>query len=309
MIKDENKVLLEQLDHVKEVVCSLDKKKLLDDSVYNWSVWTDESIHQQDPLVAMQDYYREILEKMNLSAVSLLIRTIEWAKGFFDAIEADNWLTAAASLRGAMESAGDARISLKKCIGFLFEEKTHIEEWLLCDGSNMPKKLYAYEEMENLLNEFIFANRKQDNARRGEPYLPEAKQNKDYIESLGEIDGPEGINTYKLYYAQLCELTHPSGIPIRKMYDQKDGTIRKNDQYSMFGMAELVQWASVMSQRVFINPINLSLCLMRILAVMNVNPRNKIHKGIDLTAIFENNAVLKQALVVFGKENINRAGL
>lgn len=35
MIKDENKVLLEQLDHVKEVVCSLDKKKLLDDSVYN----------------------------------------------------------------------------------------------------------------------------------------------------------------------------------------------------------------------------------------------------------------------------------
>lgn len=180
MIKDENKVLLEQLDHVKEVVCSLDKKKLLDDSVYNWSVWTDESIHQQDPLVAMQDYYREILEKMNLSAVSLLIRTIEWAKGFFDAIEADNWLTAAASLRGAMESAGDARISLKKCIGFLFEEKTHIEEWLLCDGSNMPKKLYAYEEMENLLNEFIFANRKQDNARRGEPYLPEAKQNKDY---------------------------------------------------------------------------------------------------------------------------------
>ena len=35
MIKDENKVLLEQLDHVKEVVCSLDKKKLLDGSVYN----------------------------------------------------------------------------------------------------------------------------------------------------------------------------------------------------------------------------------------------------------------------------------
>ena len=309
MNEEERKKLDEQLEQAKEAIYSLNKKKFLDDSTYNWTFGQNATAIEKNPLEEMKNYYREILEKINLSAVSLLIRTIEWGKGFFDAIELDNWLSAAASLRGAMESAGDARISLKKSIGFLIQEKKHLEEWLLCEGPKMPLNIYSYGEMENLLNEFIFANRKQDNIRRGEPNLPEAKQNKVYIESLGESDGSEGVNKYKLYYAQLCELTHPSGIPIRMMFGNGDGEIKMNTMYDKTGMCELFRMASAMCQRIFINPINLSLCLMRLLAVMNINPQNKIHKGMDLSNIFENNNVLRQAITVFGRENINRAGL
>ena len=105
MNEEERKKLDEQLEQAKEAIYSLNKKKFLDDSTYNWTFGQNATAIEKNPLEEMKNYYREILEKINLSAVSLLIRTIEWGKGFFDAIELDNWLSAAASLRGAMESA------------------------------------------------------------------------------------------------------------------------------------------------------------------------------------------------------------
>lgn len=291
---------INKMEAVKKCIFDLYKIRLNDDGVYKWDVGCDDSTPQNE------FYYRGILEKMNIVSVMLLNRTVEWGKGFFDALENDDWLSAAAALRGAMESAGDARFSMKFFIDFLSKEKGRFEERLY--AKTVSNSLcYDYSEIINLLNDFIFANGKRDNERRNETDLPVAQPNTKYIAELGNLDGETGIAKYKDLYANLCELTHPSGIPVRCMYESKDGQIKMNKNYGMYGMVDLYQKACEMSQRIFITPINMSLVLMRLLAVMKINPQNRIHKGIDLTDIFAKNKFLENVQNVFGKDNIKKA--
>lgn len=299
---------LKQLELIKSKIKFLNEIRLNDESIYKWEIWKDKKDVPKDPYKVLFIYYNEILEKMNMAAVTLLNRTVEWAKGFFDSMEKNSWLSSAAALRGAMESAGDAIYSMRSYFNFLIEEKTYLEQWVKNDQTKITE-IHDYKEIEDSLNDYLFANSIQNNKLRQETYLPQAKPNKTYIETIGAIDGDNGKNKYyNEYYAQLCELTHPTGIPLRQMYIEQNNEIKFNKEYIKYGIENLEKQAAEMAQRIFITPINYSLCIMRLLAVMNANPQNKIHKNLDLSEIFSKNDILKKAIDVFGKENIELAG-
>lgn len=252
-------------------------------------------------------YVKNILTKMNIASVMHLNRTVEWIKGFIDSVESDNWFAAAACLRGAMEAAGDGREGFKLFATFLAKQKTQLEQ-VLTNGA-FPEERTVYKEIESAVNKFIFAANEENLKRRGEGYLKELgnSSSRALIKTLAETLGPEKQEEFLDYYAQLCEITHPSGYPIRSMYtENSSGCAKMNKNYMMYGFKNLLNIFENTYQQIVETPIFTSLLVMRELSILGINPQNDIHKYYSMKNVLTENQQINIVQNVFGLDKFGK---
>lgn len=295
---------MEMFEKIKEVVNDLFKHRYEDEGVYNLSRCKE----NDKSMNAYRFYVIEILEKMNMASVMHLNRTVEWIKGFYDALECGDWFSAAACLRGAMEAAGDGRYSFKNFVIFLAQEKDFFMD--VQDFAKPLKEIHDYEEIEKSVNEFIFAaDKKNLKAHSEENLLKDLKclTSAELKSVLGETVDDQKKERIIEYYASLCEITHPSGYPIRSMYvGDGNGSFIMNKDYMAYGFKTLLNIYMDLYQQIFITPVNVSLLVMRELSLLGVNPQNNIHKYYSLVDCIQENPQIKIVQEAFGLDSFKK---
>lgn len=153
-------------------------------------------------------YFREILYRSYICAVSAILRQRRWISGVVLAIENSNYISFASNFRGFIESASDIYDGLGAV------PKTLAELVILLHNNNLPHKkpnFIVSKELEDTLIHFMYASKNGNNA------INTAKSPAQYLNSLKK----SGASKIKDCYYELCEITHPASNSVMCFCEEK----------------------------------------------------------------------------------------
>jgi hypothetical protein len=181
----------------------------LNDSDYNL-------ILQNDYKKASKIYWSENFNRIHLSCLLNLVRTIRWVESSKLNYDNNNHLGFCASIRGLLESTGDSFDVLSKVPNCL------LENFSLISGvfNDTTEQFVNCKELEDGLISFLYASKTIFNNHKDNRYEP--KSNKFYISTIDEKSNGE---LYE-FYSKLCEVVHPSyfslGIYTNRFLDKNE---------------------------------------------------------------------------------------
>ena len=206
------KDLLEYLQRFGELVTVV--KQNLPDYRYSF-MGSEQFLSLGVPKDVNRVYTQEVLFRAHSAALTTIFRNGRWMKGIISAIEGSNYFSFCACLRGLIEAAADAHVTLLPTCHFLAEHFATIKDAL--DG-RMESKVIQFHELEDILIHYSHARK----VARGED-VPDSHRVKPARQYLEAIEEP-GSNKVRELYAELCEITHPAALTVHMFWETKNST-------------------------------------------------------------------------------------
>jgi hypothetical protein len=160
-----------------------------------------------DPTKGMQIFWREILARSHLTAVTAILRGRRWISGLTIAAEEKNLLTFGAAFRGLIESAADAYTALYSVPRTLARDHAQITRAL---SGTLEKTLFLVDQIEDQLIHFSYARHLTKAELKSLPASYKAKQVREYIDILERGQVPGVVECYRA----MCDLTHPGASSV-----------------------------------------------------------------------------------------------
>jgi hypothetical protein len=225
-----------------------------------------------DTARAAQVYWREMLYRANLAAVTALARHARWIEACLRLYNTEpNYLGLACCLRGLLESAADTFHSLRVVPLTIASSRKMVERAVL---GGLQTNDYLAEDLENQLIHFIYARR--ISARGQAAPGHKAETSTTYIQNLLSQNDVSVRELYK----KLCELTHPAADSVVWM-------LKTSPEFELlqFGGTHdarfvrlLVDHHAKAIKTLAIIPVDISVCTLR---VLNLLPLPEIHVPIS----------------------------
>jgi len=160
----------------------------------------DDYAKMTDSLEVSKIYWHEMLCRAHIVVLVSLFRTKRW----LDSINATRleYYGFCSSLRGMIESVADSFYTLQSVPLTIAHDFYTINKILQKESS----VLIHHEKLENTLLHFIQATKLSQTQRQGYPSFYNAKQTKEYLESIKEISDGRLV----FLYDTLCQISHPA---------------------------------------------------------------------------------------------------
>jgi hypothetical protein len=229
-----------------------------------------------DPAEAARVYWREILYRAHLAAVTALARHARWIAACLQHYGAEpNYLGFACCFRGLLEAAADTFYSLR---GVPLTIASSIELVQRAIRGQLDTGAYIAGEIEQLLIHFLYARR----LDRASPIAPghKAETAAAYVQCL--ID--QNDDSVRRMYEELCGLTHPAAASVAWMLKTSPDLALLQFGGAEDGrcVRELVDRHSRAIKTVAAIPLDISVCTLR---VLNRLPLREVH--IPLSEAYE----------------------
>lgn len=163
-------------------------------------------LRETSPCDVARIYWREILYRCHFSGVASILRTRQWLSAISDAIQTENALSFAASLRGCMESSADAVASLGGVPRALARLHPDVEDAL----NGTSGRLVTCKELEDELIHFSHARFLHKKEQKEVPRSHKARKPHEYLGALTE----QGVPGVKDLYRTLSDLAHPAASTV-----------------------------------------------------------------------------------------------
>lgn len=157
-------------------------------------------------------YWFEIVYRSHLSAVTSILRYLQWVSACSNSIRMNNFVSFAAAFRGMLESTADATDALLKVPLLLAEKSSYINAIV----NERAEKAIKMNEIHEILLHYQYASKNRSAIH--------AKAIRDYLESLGKIWPSRLLDCY----GYLCDVTHPGYSSVHAFLEQDvaDGSYR-----------------------------------------------------------------------------------
>jgi hypothetical protein len=227
-----------------------------------------EGLAKCDPTEAARVYWREILYRAHLAAVTALARHARWvAACLLHCGSEPNYLGFACCLRGLLESAADTFYSLRAVPLTIANSMELVRRAI---SGQLGTGDYVAEDIEHLLIHFLYA-RKLDGKSQIAPGH-RAETTAEYVQCL--LD--QNDDSVRRMYVELCGLTHPAAPSVSWMLKTSSDLTKLQ-----FGGTEddrcvrqLVDTHSKAIKTVATIPMDISVCTLR---VLNRLPLPEVH--------------------------------
>ena len=157
---------------------------------------------RRDPAEAQRTYWREMLERAHLGALTSMLRTKRWADGALAGFAQNNLLAAAACLRGLIEAAADSFHGLAGVPETLAHEHANVSDALAGAGD----AILVSTGLEDRLIHLLYARKLDRTQRELEPESHRALHVSEYNRFLEQAGMQQALDLYSL----LCQFTHPA---------------------------------------------------------------------------------------------------
>lgn len=225
----------------------------------------------QDPAHAAQVYWREILYRSHLAAVTALARHSRWIEACLQQYKSEaNYLGLACCLRGLLEGAADTFYSLRVVPLTIANSVDLIR---LAISGQLDTGFPVVEDLEYSLIHFLYAGK--PSGKGQVPPGHKAENAAAYVECM--ID--QNDDSVRRLYQELCRLMHPSAASVSWM-------LKVSADFSLiqFGgtdddrvVRQLIDSHREAIKLVALIPLDISVCTLR---VLNQLPLPEVHAPI-----------------------------
>lgn len=168
----------------------------------------------EDHKLAMQIYWKELLQRLHLASVTTLMRNLKWIQGIKLAVGSNNFIIFASSLRGYLEAFVDSYYSTSFKFIDVAENFSNINKAL---KGTLDRPLLSSEFEESLIH-FYSASKNANSKTYNVDWLDPLTTRK-YLDGF---DLPGSELKHKLY-SELCEIVHPASSSVKCFTKEEDG--------------------------------------------------------------------------------------
>ena len=176
-----------------------------------------EHILKNDPSKGSEIYWREMLARAHLTALTGILRSRRWLSAVVSATRDKNLLAFASAFRGLIESAADTSSALRGIPLTLAHFHSQIIAAL---SGELDKTICSSSEMEDALIHFSHARHLSKAERKKAPPSHKVRSVREYMQILekGQVTKVDEC------YSVLCDLTHPGASSVWMWLNSVDGT-------------------------------------------------------------------------------------